>query len=232
MSERGAFEGKTGQRHLRAHPGSNLGVHLSPLRARTFRGVVVGSSAGGMDALLVMLGQIPADFPIPILVASHLHRSDDGRFADYLDAVVELPVSEAADKQPIEAPHVFISPANYHLLVEGHGALALSTDAKVNWSRPSIDVLFESAARAWGEGAICVVLSGANDDGAEGAHSVKSHGGVAIAQDPNTAEYPVMPEAAIERAGIELVLAPATIGDLLVQIARRKSDSQEGTDNE
>ena len=178
--------------------------------------IAVGGSAGGMEALCAMLASLPADFPIPILVANHLHASDDGRFAAHLAKELPLPVSEARDKQPIEPPHVLLAPADYHLLVEDDKTLSLSVDPRVNWTRPSIDVLFESAARVWADALVCVVLSGSNDDGALGARFVISQGGLAIAQDPSTARFPVMPQAAIDLAEIDLVLPPADIGSLLL----------------
>ncbi len=181
--------------------------------------IVVGGSAGGMEALCAMLVSLPADFPIPILVVNHLHASDGGRFAAHLTRALHLPVSEARDKQPIEPPHVLTAPADYHLQVEGDKTLSLSADPRVNWTRPSIDILFESAAREWADALVCVVLSGANDDGAQGARIVKSLGGLAVAQDPSTARFPVMPQAAINLAEIDHVLPPADIGSLLLDFA-------------
>ncbi len=178
--------------------------------------IVVGGSAGGMEALSAMLASLPADFPIPILVVNHLHASDGGRFAAQLARALHLPVSEARDKQPIEPPHVLTAPADYHLLVEDDETLSLSIDRRVSWTRPSIDVLFESAARVWADALVCVVLSGANDDGARGARYVKSLGGLAVAQDPSTTRFPVMPQAAIDLAEIDLVLPLADIGSLLL----------------
>ncbi len=184
------------------------------------KAVVTGGSAGGMEALSQVLRVLPSDFPAPILVVNHLHPSDRGLFALHLGMRLTLPVSEAVDKQPIEPGHVYVAPSNYHLLVESDHTFSLSTDEKVNWSRPSIDVLFESASRVWGDALVCVVLSGANNDGAEGAFLIKTCGGVVIAQDPATAEHPFMPRAAIERAGIDIILPPAEIGILLLKIVK------------
>jgi two-component system chemotaxis response regulator CheB len=182
--------------------------------------VTLGGSAGGMAALRAVLGVLPADFPTPILVVSHLHPTDGGLFVLHLGEDLALPVCEARDKQPAAPSQVYVAPAGYHLLVERDRTLALSADARVNWSRPSIDVLFESAARVWTTGLICVVLSGANDDGAEGAWFVKQMGGLAVAQNPATAEQPIMPRAAIARAGIDIVLSPPDIARFLLQQAR------------
>jgi two-component system chemotaxis response regulator CheB len=183
-----------------------------------FRAVVVGGSAGGLSALLAVLEPIPADFPLPILVALHLHKTDGGRFAEHLAGSVSIAVSEALDKEVIEPSHLYVAPADYHLLVERGGSIALSIDPKVNWARPSIDVMFESAARAWADAVIGVILSGANDDGARGMKVIADLGGACIAQDPDTADSPVMPRSAIELARIETVLPPACIGELLLRL--------------
>lgn len=187
---------------------------------RCVRAVVTGGSAGGMEALRAVLGPLPPDFPLPVLVVNHLHPADAGHFAEHLALALRIPVCEARDKQPIEPPHVYVAPADYHLLVERHGALALSKDPKVHWARPSLDVLFESAARVWADELVCVVLSGANHDGAEGARIVASMGGIVIVQDPASAPHPVMPQAAIDLVGVQAVLAPDAIGEALLDLPR------------
>lgn len=189
-------------------------------RTRAFRGVVVGASAGGLKALVALLGRLPGEFPMPVLVAQHLHPTDGGDFADYLASQLTLPVTVAIDKEMPAPSHVYVAPANYHLLVERGGTLALSVDPKVNWSRPSIDVLFDSAARAWADATIGVILSGANADGAQGMKLIREVGGKPIAQDPTTADCPYMPQAAIECAQIDCVLPPAEIGEMLVALSR------------
>lgn len=196
---------------------------LSPaateLQERLYLAVVVGGSAGGVEALSALLAPLPADYPLPVLVAQHLHKSDDEYLAQHLDARLSLQVTEARDKEAAEPGRVYVAPADYHLLVERGGTLALSVDPKVNWARPSIDVLFESAARAWVDALIGVILSGSNEDGAQGMRLIRDLGGRAIAQDPSTAECAVMPQAAISMARIDIVLSPEAIGDLLVKIA-------------
>lgn len=187
-----------------------------------FQVVAVGGSAGGMDALVEILEPLSPSFPAPVLVVQHLHKTDGGRFAEHLARRAPLPVEEASDKLPIEAGRVYVAPANYHLLLETSGTLALSVDAKVNWARPSIDVLFESAARAYGDAVIGIILSGANDDGAAGMKCIVDHGGVGIAQDPATAQVAVMPHAAVELAALELVLAPRDIGARLLQLCSER----------
>lgn len=188
-----------------------------------FCGVVIGGSAGGVDALTVILSRLPGDFPLPVLVVQHLHPSDDGAFAHHLGAETRLPVIEPSDKAPIAPGHVYTAPANYHMLVEPGDSIALSLDPRVRWSRPSIDVLFESAARAWGAGLIAVLLSGANDDGTRGLGAVRAAGGHTIAQDPSGARSPFMPRTAIDAGVADEVLGPAAIANRLKEFGIRQS---------
>jgi len=170
---------------------------------------------------------------LPLLLAFHLHKTDGGRFAEHLALRTGIPVSDAFDKESIRPPHVYVAPADYHLLVERGGGLALSIDPRVNCARPSIDVLFESAARVWADSVIGVILSGANDDGARGMKLIGDLGGFCIVQDPDTAASRVMPQSAIDLAGFEHVLAPAEIGDMLVRLAAGSSASRpENTEEE
>ena len=189
-----------------------------PMIERTFKTIVMVGSAGGTSAIAAVLSGLPATFPLPILVAQHLHPGDGGSAAAHLDRVAALAVSEVCDKEAIRPGHVHVAPADYHLLVEREETLALSVDEKVNWCRPSFDVLFESAARVWGAALIGVIFSGSNHDGAEGMRAVAEHGGLAIAQTPGSAEYPEMPRAAISVARIETVLPPQDIADLLLTL--------------
>ena len=166
--------------------------------------IVVGCSWGGLAALGRLLEHLPDEVDVPIAIAQH--RGPDslrGALQAALQRHLARPVVEAADKDPIEPGHVYVAPPDYHLLVEV-GSFALSVDERVQHARPSIDVLFESAADAYGAGVIGVVLTGANADGAAGLARIAARGGVAIVQDPETAEAREMPEAA-------LAAAPATV---------------------
>ncbi|MCB2185542.1 MAG: chemotaxis protein CheB [Deltaproteobacteria bacterium] len=187
---------------------------------RPFRAVVLGGSAGGTAALLTLLEPLEKDFPLPLIVVSHLHKSDHGAFCAHLASATPLAVKEAGDKEPLLPGHLYTAPADYHLLVERGGALALSVDPKVHWARPSIDVLFESAARAYAEDLVAVILSGANDDGAAGLRLIAAYGGLCLAQDPATADSPFMPQAGIHLANIKLVLPPDAIGQVLAAMGR------------
>jgi two-component system chemotaxis response regulator CheB len=184
--------------------------------------VVIGGSAGSMSVLSELLPALPAEFPLPVVVALHLHPHQDGYFVEHLSGQCALAVREAEDKCAIEPGHVYFAPPNYHLLIESDRTLALSVDEKVNYSRPSIDVLFESAADRYGRRLIGVILTGANNDGAHGLRAIREKGGLAIAQDPGTAESPFMPSAALEVAGADFVLPPRKIGALLVELTQRR----------
>jgi two-component system chemotaxis response regulator CheB len=170
--------------------------------------VVVGTSLGGMRALEVILHGLGADFPLPIVVVQHRAADLDGQpspLAALLQRHSALPVVEAADKDPLLGGRVYLAPADYHLLVD-EGSLALSVDARVLHARPSVDVLFESAAEAYREGVLGVLLTGASADGTAGAQHIKRRGGTIIAQDPATCESPVMPGSAITAGVVDRVL--------------------------
>lgn len=156
--------------------------------------VVIGTSAGGLDALCVLLGTLPRDFAAPILVVQHRSRDSDA-LCEVLQDCTPLRLQDATDKQPLDVGHVYLAPPDYHALVEP-GHLTLTVDEPVVYSRPSIDVAFETAADAYGPGVVGVVLTGANRDGAAGLRRIVDAGGRAIVQSPETAEVPVMPAAA------------------------------------
>ena len=163
--------------------------------------VTVGSSWGGLGALRTLLGALPPDFPLPIAIAQHRSaESRDAGLAAYYDARSQLRVCTIEDKEPIEGGRVYFAPPDYHLMVE-RGFFELSVDDRVQFSRPSADVLFESAVDAYGGGVIGVVLTGANADGAAGLACVKSAGGFTIVQDPASAAKADMPQAAIDAVG-------------------------------
>lgn len=160
--------------------------------------VVIGASAGAVQALLVVLPALPASFALPILVVVHVPPDRDNVLAPLMQAKCRLTVKEAEDKEPIVGGVIYFAPSDYHLLIEADRTLALSTDEPVNYSRPAIDVLFESAADAYGEELVGVILTGANHDGAAGLRAVADAGGVAIVQPPDEAYATAMPDAALE----------------------------------
>jgi two-component system, chemotaxis family, protein-glutamate methylesterase/glutaminase len=174
--------------------------------------VAIGSSWGGLAALHAVLGALPADLGAAVVVGQHRSaRSDETLLSLLLSNATELRVSDAEDKDALVPGVVLLAPPDYHLLIE-RGSVALSCEEPVAFSRPSIDVLFESAADAYGEAVIGVVLTGANADGAAGLAAVRRRGGMAIVQDPEDAERPEMPRAALQAVPDAHVLALADIG--------------------
>ncbi len=158
--------------------------------------VAMGGSAGALDAVRAILAGLPAGLDAAVVIVQHRARASEA-LADVIQVSSPLPVAEAEDKDPVEAGHVYLAPADYHLLLEP-GHFALSTDEPVLFSRPSIDVLFESVADAYGPRALGVVLTGANRDGAQGLRRIVDRGGSALVQAPATAEAPTMPRAALD----------------------------------
>jgi two-component system, chemotaxis family, protein-glutamate methylesterase/glutaminase len=185
--------------------------------------IVIGCSMGGMHALQVIFEVLPKDFPVPIVVAQHRYKTSSDALPNYFRRNSSLGVVDATDKQWIKPGQVYLAPADYHLLVDRNGEngeLSLSVDAAVAYSRPSIDVLFESAADAYRQSLIGVILTGANADGTRGAERIKQRGGFVVAQDPKTAEAPAMPEAAIAAGRVDRILPLERIGPFLVELCR------------
>ncbi|MDQ3283249.1 MAG: chemotaxis protein CheB [Acidobacteriota bacterium] len=187
--------------------------------ARNYQLVTIGCSMGGMHALQVIFGALPKDFPLPIAVVQHRYKTSNEGLPAFLRRHSKLNVVDTTDKEWIKPGTVYLAPANYHLLVEP-GELSLSVDDAVSYSRPSIDVMFESAADAYGSGVVAIVLTGANADGARGAARIKKRGGFVIAQDPSTAESPAMPQAAIDATRVDRILPLDRIGPFLVELCR------------
>jgi len=173
----------------------------------TYNAVVIGVSAGGMEVLSALFSSLPKDSTKPFIVVQHLHPSEDGFMVDYFNSQCPIPVKEAVEKEKIHPGQVYFAPANYHLMIEMDHTFSLSVDEKVNYSRPSIDVMFESAADAWPNQLIGIILTGASFDGAKGICAIKKSGGFTIAQSPETAMAPVMPQAAIDTGMIDEIMS-------------------------
>lgn len=183
--------------------------------------VVIGGSWGGLDAVVHVLACLPASYPVPVALV--LHRSPDApadALASFLASRCALEVEEVDDKDELRPGTLHVSPADYHLLVDDHH-LALSVDAPVRYSRPSIDVLFESAAEELGDGVVAVLLTGANDDGSRGLLRVKQCGGMTIAQDPATAARSEMPRSAVDAGAVDMVMSLEEIAAFLATLAAR-----------
>jgi two-component system, chemotaxis family, protein-glutamate methylesterase/glutaminase len=183
----------------------------------SFEFVAVGTSLGGFHALTAVLGGLPPDFPLPIAVVQHRSNMDSDGLAPLLGRYTQIPVVEVEDKEAIEQGRIYVCPPNYHLLVDG-AQFALSTDGPVLYARPSIDVLFESAAESFREGVIGLLLTGMSRDGAAGLRKIKEVGGYAVVQDPAAAEGDVMPRAAIDCVAVDKVLPLENIASFLTAL--------------
>lgn len=179
--------------------------------------VAIGTSLGGFSALKKVLGELPASFPVPIVVVQHRHKDSDNSLSGFLQRFTSLPVREVEDKDEILPKQIYLAPADYHLLIEP-GYFSLSTDEPVSYARPSIDVLLESAADVYTEQVIGVILTGANQDGVQGLVKVKARGGITIVQEPATAECSIMPAAAISAVAVDRILPLCEIAPHLVSI--------------
>jgi two-component system chemotaxis response regulator CheB len=183
--------------------------------------VVIGASAGGVDALGVLLPALPPRVRASIFVVVHLRRERPSLLPDLFASRCRLPVREAEDKQAVEPGTIYFAPPDYHLLLEDGPCLALSAHELVNFSRPSIDVLFESASDVYGERLMAIILTGGNSDGAQGLAAVRRAGGLTVVQDPQSAQVPLMPESALETGAVDSVLPLDGIAELLGRMQAR-----------
>ena len=180
-----------------------------------YEAIVIGVSAGGLCALEIIFKQLNANFCLPILVVQHLSPSSENYLPVHFSARYPQNFKEADDKEEIRSNTIYFAPPNYHLLVEYDRHLALSADERVNFSRPAIDVLFESAADVFANKLIGIILTGASSDGAVGLEKIKRYGGLTIVQDPKTAEAQAMPTAAIAATDVDHILTLEEIGPFL-----------------
>jgi two-component system, chemotaxis family, protein-glutamate methylesterase/glutaminase len=187
---------------------------------------MIGVSAGGLDAVCTLIGTLPEGCVLALVVVQHRSK-DSNALCEVLSDCTVLPVHEVTDKTPIEPGHVYLAPPDYHLLLDEEGFFSLSTDAPELYSRPSIDVAFESAADAYGARVVGVVLTGANHDGAKGLRRVVDCGGHALVQDPATAEVAVMPRAARAAVPEAEVLSLPAIAARLIELQAAESPARE-----
>lgn len=180
-----------------------------------YRAVVIGASAGGLAALDTIISAFPVPLTVPLFVVQHISPTETSYLAAHFRATSMMKVKEGEDKESPEPGTIYIAPPNYHLMLEQEGTIALSTEERVHFSRPSIDVLFETAAEAYRDRLIAVILTGANSDGANGLARVKHCGGLAVVQSPETAEVATMPQAAINTTRVDHILPLEEIGPLL-----------------
>lgn len=183
------------------------------------RAVVVGASAGAVEALSAILPSLPAGYPLPVIVVVHLPPDKDSAMAKLLQMKCRVDVREVEDKEPLEAGTVYIAPPDCHVLVEHDERLSLSSEEPVFYSRPSIDVLFESAADVYGPGLLGIVLTGANSDGAQGLRAICAAGGTALVQHPEQAYATAMPQAALDACPEAKALSLPAIAAYLKEVA-------------
>jgi len=183
----------------------------------TFEIVVIGASYGGLSALQILLPELAPEFPLPVVVVQHRRKEADDGLCEYLRRRSQLPLIEPNDKEKVEPGRVYLAPRDYHLLIE-ESIFALSTESPVSFARPSIDVLFESAADIYRDRVIGVILTGANRDGARGLAKIKAFGGLTVVQDPQSAESRSMPDAAISATTVDRILPLAEIAPYLNEV--------------
>lgn len=187
---------------------------------RCIEAVAIGASAGGVEALLGLLPGLPAGYRLAVIVVLHLPQDHDSALAEIFQRRMLVPACDALDKQRIDAGTVYFASPGYHLSIEADRSFSLSCEAPVQYSRPSIDVLMDSAAQVYGPGLAAILLTGANSDGAEGLAAIGASGGLTIVQDPAEAAARTMPAAAIERRTPDLVLSLRDIRKLLQELNR------------
>lgn len=181
--------------------------------------LVIGGSAGSLEALLKILPNLKTTLAFPVVIVLHRKNTADSTLADLLSSKTNLLVKETEDKEPLIAGQIFVAPADYHLLFENRTLLALDDSEKVNYSRPSIDVTFESAADVFGPALTCLLLSGANADGSAGLIAVKERGGRVLIQDPGSADSPFMPLQAIAAVRPDAILKTQAVADYINTIS-------------
>lgn len=201
------------QHHLSLYPRENS---VSRLQNFYFKMIVIGVSAGALDALPRILSRLPAHFSIPLTIVCHVAANNNGALTKLLNQTSAMPIREIEDKQPIGDKYIAICPPNYHCYIEAAKQFALSVDRKENGCRPSIDCLFSSAADVFGKYTLGILLTGGNSDGIRGLQAVHAVRGCTIVQDPETAESPYLPERAIEEVDVDYIMNLDKIADFLI----------------
>jgi two-component system chemotaxis response regulator CheB len=185
-----------------------------------YEAIVIGVSSGGMKAMKIMFSLLPENFSTPIIIVQHISAHSDNQWIKLLNDKSNLPIKETDEKEKIERGNVYIAPPNYHLLIEKDKTFSLTIDERVNYARPSIDVMFESAAEAYKNKLIGVILTGSNNDGTKGMKRIQECGGLTIVQDPATAESSYMPASVIAAMQVDYVLPLNGIIALLIKITQ------------
>jgi two-component system chemotaxis response regulator CheB len=202
---------------------------LSPANQRqALQAVVIGGSAGAIEVVSLVLGALPADFATPVVVVIHLPRNRPSALAGALRGKCQLALREPLDKEPLAPATVYLAPPDYHLLIDPGPLFALSVDEPVNFSRPSVDVLFQSAADVLGPRCAGVLVSGANPDGAQGLRAIQLAGGLVAIQDPDEAAQGAMPKAALALCPNAPRLSAKGISQWVQQLSAWQTSSSKG----
>jgi len=184
----------------------------------SYEAIVIGVSSGGLNAMKIMFSILPHEFSIPIVIVQHIGARSENIWVQLLNDKCKLEIKEADEKEKIEKGKIYIAPPNYHLLIEQDRTFTLTVDERVNYARPSIDVLFETAAEAYQNRLVGIVLTGSNNDGSKGLKRIKEYGGLTIVQQPDTAESSFMPASAIATVQPDYILPLEAIINLLIEI--------------
>ena len=190
-----------------------------PGQNEKYKAIVIGASAGGLFAISAIVEKLPQNYPIPIVVVQHRSKDQKDLLEEVLQSKSKIKIKQADEKEKIGKSIVYIAPPDYHLLIEADETFSLSADEPVRFSRPSIDVLFETAAKVFNNALVGIILTGANSDGAAGIVAVKKYGGLTIAQDPGEAQFPFMPTASIQTNGVKYVWKLQEIQNFLLKNA-------------
>lgn len=192
------------------------------LQEAKYDAIVIGVSAGGLNATTRILENLPAGFPVPVIVVQHRARDDRWLLEEVVQRKCNMQVKQADEKERIKKGIVYFAPPDYHLLIEKDGTFSLTNEVPVNFSRPSIDILFETAAEVFNDRLLGIILTGANNDGAGGIQMIRKLGGTTIAQKPASAEYPEMPLAAIETGSVQHVMDLDEISRFLLSCLKKE----------
>ena len=191
---------------------------LANERLKEIKAVVVGASAGGIEAMMQIFSTLPADYPLPIICVLHMPDKHDSNLAEIFQQWTRIKVLDAEDKATIQKGSLYFAPAGYHLLIEDDATFSLSCEQPVNYSRPSIDLLMQTAANAYGKGILGILLTGANFDGAMGMKAIKDQGGITIVQEPLDAKSVTMPKEAIKLQKPDLIQGLSDIKIMLLRL--------------
>lgn len=187
----------------------------------SYEAIVIGASSGGMNALKLITSTLPENFSMPVIVVLHVSPHSNSQWISLLNEKAKLNIKEADEKEQINTGTIYIAPPNYHLLIEKDKTFSLTIDGRVNFARPAIDVLFESAAEVFKNKLIGIVLTGSSNDGTKGIQKIKNNGGLVIIENPETAESPGMPASAINAVNADYILSLENIVKLVISINTR-----------